>query len=42
MLEIQRYDDKRDRHESDLYLIDDNGDLAEQLASILVQHRLKN
>lgn len=42
ILEINWYDSKRDHHDTDLYIIDDEAELAPQLASILMQHKMRH
>ena len=42
ILEIHWYDERKDHHENDLYIIDDNEDLAPQLASIIMQHKMRH
>ena len=42
ILQITWYDDKRDHHDNDLYIINDEEDLAPQLASILMQHKMRH
>lgn len=36
------YDSKRDRYESDLYIISDEKDLGQEISSIIMQHHLRN
>lgn len=42
ILEISWYDSKKDHHDNDLYIIDDDDELAPQLASILMQHKMRH
>jgi hypothetical protein len=42
ILQISYYDERKDHHDSDLYIINDNEDLAPQLASILMQHKMRH
>ena len=42
ILEIHWYDDRKDHHLNDLYIIDDEQDLAPQLASIIMQHKMRH
>jgi hypothetical protein len=41
VLEISYQNDVLDHFVNDLYVLDDNSDLAPQLASIIMQHKLK-
>ncbi len=40
--QVSWYDSKRDRYESDLYIISDDKDLGQEVASIIMQHHLRN
>lgn len=42
ILQINWYDERKDHHDSDLYIINDDEDLAPQLASILMQHKMRH
>ena len=42
ILEINWYDERKDHHETDLYIIDDGEELAPQLASIIMQHKMRH
>lgn len=42
ILQINWYDERKDHHDSDLYIINDEEDLAPQLASILMQHKMRH
>lgn len=40
--QVNWYDVKRDRYESDLYIISEDKDLGQEVASIIMQHNLRN
>lgn len=42
ILQINWYDERKDHHDSDLYIINDDEELAPQLASILMQHKMRH
>ena len=40
--QVSWYDDARDMHESELYIINSDADFGEEIASIALQHRLRH
>ena len=42
VVEISSWDDHRDRHNRELYIVHDGAELGSELTSIIVQHSLRN
>lgn len=40
--QVSWYDSKRDRYESELYIIGEDKDLGQEVSSIIMQHHLRN
>jgi len=40
--QVNWYDSKHDRYESELYIISEDKDLGQEIASIIMQHNLRN